>query len=389
MPHNLFQEGAERTNPLSQDKMMNDESQPVVTIDLHGDDGVTPAALLKKESSGVEIEIDASSVSSSTSTISSDDDSSSSDDDSSIDSDFSDWDEGLGDIEERIQVVGSTPALAAMIFGDRNDNRKGGGRTNNHNKSRGESDVQSLASFRSNDGSVLSSFNHSTKSFEMRRCESDVVFQAADYTSVASQDDFTSDGGVHLTVDGIPVIKPDDYLHQLLTEQGVTVSPSYEALTLDDDKNDSDKFFLQMRPENIAAYNQDIATAVRHGNLKVVQQHHEEGKNLQCCNKFHESIIHTICRRGYDKLLKYVIDEVQLSIRVRCDYGRTPLHDACWTDKPNFELVRLILQTCPDLLYIKDSRGYTPLNYVGKSLWSEWNTFLKDHQDLLAPKFLA
>ena len=367
------------------------------------------AKLLKKhneidgDSSGGE-----SSDSSDTSTVSSDD--------SSLDSDFSDedWAEGLIDLdlEDRINVVGSTPALAAMIFGDRNKGEGGNSQIKSKHNYRGDTDVQSLASFvatGSDDSSVLSNLlAQSTKSFEMRRNNSDVIIQSADYSSKATDDTIDGISGELSVINGIDVQKPDDFLQQLLvkkqkkdkkkrlsgnggnatatatTNDVVNNIPS--PLSADDAKLDN--FFLPMKEENIAAYNQDIATAARSGNLKFLRKQHEEGKNLQCCNKFHETIIHTICRRGHANLLKYAIEEVKLNIRLRCDYGRNPLHDACWTDKPNFELVKLLLTECPDLLYIKDSRGFTPLSYVGKQLWYDWCQFLEENKNLIQPKEL-
>ena len=71
---------------------------------------------------------------------------------------------------------------------------------------------------------------------------------------------------------------------------------------------------------------------------------------------------------------------------MRDDYGRTPLHDAAWTDKPNFELVTLLLQACPDLLFIADQRGFTPMAYVGRQRWEEWCVFLEQNKELLTPK---
>lgn len=68
------------------------------------------------------------------------------------------------------------------------------------------------------------------------------------------------------------------------------------------------------------------------------------------------------------------------------DLGRNPIHDACWTHKPNFELIKLLVVACPDLLYIADNRGFTPLDYVGKGCWREWRRFLNDHQDVILPR---
>jgi len=71
---------------------------------------------------------------------------------------------------------------------------------------------------------------------------------------------------------------------------------------------------------------------------------------------------------------------------VRDDFGRTPLHDACWTSLPRFELVRYILQKEPGLLHVKDVRGHVPLNYVRKEHWDVWCDFFLQNKELLLPK---
>ena len=76
-------------------------------------------------------------------------------------------------------------------------------------------------------------------------------------------------------------------------------------------------------------------------------------------------------------------DEANVNIRVCCDSGRTPLHDACWTSKPDFSIVRLLLKECPDFLRIKDKRGFSPLAYVPHGQWGEWGDFLEKNKDLL------
>jgi ankyrin repeat protein len=129
------------------------------------------------------------------------------------------------------------------------------------------------------------------------------------------------------------------------------------------------------------------------GDLDMMKEHERTGGTLQCCNKFHESILHTICRRGHVHLLKHILEKkeegtTKVSIRLRDDYGRTPLHDAAWTDKPNFELVTLLLQACPDLLLIADQRGFTPMAYVGRQRWEEWCVFLEQNKELLTPQVL-
>merc|ERR1712154_754735 len=89
-----------------------------------------------------------------------------------------------------------------------------------------------------------------------------------------------------------------------------------------------------------------------------------------------ESVVHTACRRGAAEVLRFFMDEAGVSVRVKCDCGRTPLHDACWTHRPNFELIKMLITECPDLLIITDNRNFTPLQYVRQEQYPEWRAFL-------------
>jgi len=68
--------------------------------------------------------------------------------------------------------------------------------------------------------------------------------------------------------------------------------------------------------------------------------------------------------------------EAQSSVQVTDDFGRTPLHDACWTATPNFDTIRLLLDKDPWLPCILDCRGTAPLGYVRKAHWALWIGFL-------------
>jgi ankyrin repeat protein len=172
---------------------------------------------------------------------------------------------------------------------------------------------------------------------------------------------------------------PQDHLHTILESLGISAD-TRPALSMTD-------FFLEIQPEHIAGYGSVIINAVCQEDLDALARIRDSGAPLQCCNKFGESIVHMACRRGSLSVFHYLLRN-GVSIRLRDDYGRTPLHDACWTQEPHFELVKSIILECPDLLFITDKRGYTPLSYVRRNHWEEWCKFLHDHQDLVVPKEL-
>ncbi|GKY99583.1 hypothetical protein MPSEU_000912600 [Mayamaea pseudoterrestris] len=170
-------------------------------------------------------------------------------------------------------------------------------------------------------------------------------------------------------------VSPMETLKQIRESLGRSTDPV---------RNETVRDFFQHDEHHIAAYDLKVMTAVRSNDFVGLQEMYASGKELQCCNRFYESILHTVARRGLDEMLDFLLVKAKLSLRVCCASGRTPLHDACWTNSPNFVSVKRILHECPDFLLIGDNRNYTPLNYVPRDCWGEWNDFLKANPDLVA-----
>ena len=81
-------------------------------------------------------------------------------------------------------------------------------------------------------------------------------------------------------------------------------------------------FFLKMDDENVKAYDYRKARAVRSGDVEALREMHQQGEMLQCCNQYKESIVHTACRRGSVDVVRYLIGDGGVSLRVVDDYGR-------------------------------------------------------------------
>lgn len=177
-------------------------------------------------------------------------------------------------------------------------------------------------------------------------------------------------------------IRPQDFLWAVLEFKGITPK-SFPSFSLSE-------FFLPVTPAMTVGYDMELVTAVRQQNVAKLEQIANTRTSIQCCNRFGESIVHTACRTGSVPVLECLMKH-GVSLRVRCDAGRTPLHDACWTANVNFDLIRLLVQHCPDFLYITDQHGFSPLAYFEKirpEMWKLWNHFLLDHHDLLLPRTL-
>lgn len=136
--------------------------------------------------------------------------------------------------------------------------------------------------------------------------------------------------------------------------------------------------------EEIELYDNEVISAVREQQMDVLRAMHNTGRRLQCCNQFGESLLHMACRRGLLNAVEFMIGEANVSLYVKDDYGRTPMHDACWAPAPNFPLMKLLVETAPEQLFLSDIRGHTPLSYARKSDWRAWKAWLLEHEHLFA-----
>jgi Ankyrin repeats (3 copies) len=163
-------------------------------------------------------------------------------------------------------------------------------------------------------------------------------------------------------------VSPEKHLQTIL-EACDDEFRSYSASTLS-------YFFVNLNEESTDGYDMEYMSAVHANDVLKLRHMMESGHNMQCSNRFGETILHFICRRGLFVPLNFLVHDAKVNVRVKCDNGRTPLHEACWTAKPNWNIINLLLDHCPDLLYITDNRGHSPLAYVPKEVWGDWCKFL-------------
>ena len=171
---------------------------------------------------------------------------------------------------------------------------------------------------------------------------------------------------------------PHNLLVNILKEKGCKATMRKSSSVKD--------FFLEITEEGIAAFDQDVARAVRENNITFLRERRDSGKTLQSSNRFGESLIHMACRRGSTEVVRFFIKEANVSLRVKDDFGRTPLHDACWSPEPNFKLMELLISHDPDLLMIEDVRGHSPFSYARKNHWGCWKKFLSEKRDIIELK---
>jgi hypothetical protein len=154
-------------------------------------------------------------------------------------------------------------------------------------------------------------------------------------------------------------------------------SPSSSPPLLDD--ND----FHPPTPEQIEAYSNDAVNAVRSSDVDCLRTLLSNGHSLQCCNRFGESLLHVACRRSNAEVVSFLLHEAKVSPCIRDDYGRTPLHDACWRGNPEYEIVELLLSVEPRLAYVKDVRGHRPFQYARREHWPNWREFIDRKRELI------
>jgi hypothetical protein len=140
--------------------------------------------------------------------------------------------------------------------------------------------------------------------------------------------------------------------------------------------------YLRVCDQDVKGYG-EVAMATRKEDIVTLRQLLQNGVSLQSCNRHGESVVHIACRRSSLPILKILMKEAKVSIRLRDDMGKTPLHDAAWTTTPSFEVVKMLLEDSPDLLFARDKRGHSALDYVPQTVWPEWCEFLESNKDLI------
>ena len=171
-------------------------------------------------------------------------------------------------------------------------------------------------------------------------------------------------------------LSPQDYLDKLLKERGYSTEKFCSL---------NGGYYCRPSTLQTASHGTVTVKAVRSSNKVLMREMLKCGLSANPCNSFGESIVHMICRRGDHELLQILLDH-DATLQVADDFGRTPLHDACWTAEPFFELVEIVLKHDRRMINITDCRGSLPLAYVNKKHWKQWIEFLRRKKDVFWPQ---
>lgn len=161
-------------------------------------------------------------------------------------------------------------------------------------------------------------------------------------------------------------LSPQDYLDAMIRSRGYSTQ-RFETLQT--------AYCNKPTPLQTASYHVFLMDLVRQKNAEKFRAILQAGISPNPCNVHGESLVHMICRRGDAALLQIMV-ELGCCLQVADDYGRTPLHDACWSASPCFDVVEIILKEDRRMLHLMDTRGAVPLTYVRKDHWPAWLKFL-------------
>ncbi|KAL7571298.1 hypothetical protein ACA910_008690 [Epithemia clementina (nom. ined.)] len=188
-------------------------------------------------------------------------------------------------------------------------------------------------------------------------------------------------------------------------------------------------FFTKPTSAQYAGFrqNKDILRAVSEGNVTLLRQYlhlqnkddslfssttaskadHHDRRGFFVRNPSDgKTLLHLAVHHQQVAVVQFLLKEAHISVQVHDHQGRTPLHDAVlslmetqdanvttttsskddttlqnWRETlsktTTFALVDLILEQCPDLLWIRDQQGHSPLEYAKPQDWNSWCQYLK------------
>jgi ankyrin repeat protein len=126
--------------------------------------------------------------------------------------------------------------------------------------------------------------------------------------------------------------------------------------------------------------------------LELIDQANEEGFescllagiHSNPCDEYGASALHRVCRQGHVSLLEILLDN-DCVVQCADDFGRTPLHEACRCDRLCLSLVETLMMQDLHLLYMADTSGRLPLEYIKPEHWYDWMLFLEPRLDRYWP----
>jgi ankyrin repeat protein len=194
---------------------------------------------------------------------------------------------------------------------------------------------------------------------------------------IVSNDDVVHPPKKKVKHDVSSTMNPSQFVQQMFQDNGWLCE---DIISSTQDK------FIEPTTEMLASYTMEVSRAVRENDLEQLKELHASGALMNCCNKFGDTLLNIACRRSHTRIVRFLLEEANVSVFMRDDYGRVALHDALWTSRANFEIVEMLLQRSPELALLPDKRGHTPFDFARSHLWGQWIEFLSERRSLFPGK---
>mmetsp|Transcript_27009 Transcript_27009/g.65550 ORF Transcript_27009/g.65550 Transcript_27009/m.65550 type:complete len:207 (+) Transcript_27009:179-799(+) len=161
-------------------------------------------------------------------------------------------------------------------------------------------------------------------------------------------------------------------------------SPASRIKTYFSESNVKPIEYRKHKEDDVSSYDVKIVKVIRSKNVARLRELFLSGRSMNACNQFGESLVHMVCRRGDLGILKFMIEEAKVSFSIKDDFGRNPFHDACWTPKPNMEMMDMLIASADTaLLLSEDVRGNTPFDYARREHHTQWNEYLEKRKEAI------
>lgn len=150
-----------------------------------------------------------------------------------------------------------------------------------------------------------------------------------------------------------------------------------EARAREAAKRVSSAAYREPRPADVAAYTTALLSAVQTATDPAVDLARIA---VGARNRFGVTLLHKTLRYPNWRTSRYLIERDASLCRAKDDLGRVPLHDACWNEGLDFEVIDLLVKDDPWLLVCADNRGHTPLCYAPRASWPSWARFFGERK---------
>jgi len=176
---------------------------------------------------------------------------------------------------------------------------------------------------------------------------------------------------------------PQIYLDDLMHSRGYSIQ-KFETL-------DTESYVISDPRQRPRGYNStQLLDLAREGNDTEIIRMLRENSTL-CLFQYAssrgdegETLIHMICKYcTRPDTLEIFLKQTGVDIRVSDEFGRTPLHYACWRDEPCFQMIDNMISSRDmiDMFLLTDLHGSAPLSYVPRNRWKQYISYINSKKN--------